>query len=360
MDRDSLHTFIESVNGTSHLRIEHDYGDGFVRLQTSEAERRQAAQDIQCSENIVLELLRNARDAHASHIFVAVSRDGDKRIITVVDDGDGIPRSMHDLIFEPRVTSKLNTSHMDEWGLHGRGMALFSIAVNSESAEVAYSDIDLGTSIRVQTDLNKLSEKADQSSFPTFDLDEGKKVNVRGPRNILRTVCEFAIACHGSCSVMIGSPAEICATMHAYGVSTLSTVERLFCSDPDEIVITKRLAVCGDPKSFADQAEELGLAISERTARRILDGEIEVQPPILERISINSKNSAPARRGKRDESTDNRSFKLLPKDKEQLVDAVSRSFNSIAEAYYLEGGVTPSVTVKRDRIVITVPVVKKP
>jgi len=104
----------------------------------------------------------------------------------------------------------------------------------------------------------------------------------------------------------------------------------------------------------------LGLSISERTARRILDGEIEIQPPILERISIHGKNSAPARRGKREEPTDNRSFKLLPKDKQQLADAISRSFNPIAEAYYLEGDVIPLVTVKRDRIIITVPVVKKP
>ena len=87
---ESLLDFVESVNGTSHLRVEQDFGDGFVRLNLSEAERRQAVQDIRSSEDIVLEMLRNSRDAHASHIFVAIGREGAKRNITVIDDGCGI------------------------------------------------------------------------------------------------------------------------------------------------------------------------------------------------------------------------------------------------------------------------------
>lgn len=63
MSSDKLTDFIEDVTGDSHLRVEDDLGDGFVRLRVSEAERRQARHDIRSSEDIVIEMLRNARDA---------------------------------------------------------------------------------------------------------------------------------------------------------------------------------------------------------------------------------------------------------------------------------------------------------
>ena len=68
MEGDTLSDFIDDVCGESRLRDEDDLGDGFVRLRSSEAERRQAAQDIRSSEDVVIELLRNARDAGASRI----------------------------------------------------------------------------------------------------------------------------------------------------------------------------------------------------------------------------------------------------------------------------------------------------
>ena len=56
----NLASFIEDVCGEGHLRVETDLGGGFVRLRSSEAERRQAAQDIRSSEDIIIEMLRNA------------------------------------------------------------------------------------------------------------------------------------------------------------------------------------------------------------------------------------------------------------------------------------------------------------
>lgn len=55
--------------------------------RSSEAERRQAAQDIRSSEDVVIELLRNARDAGASRIFLATQKTGNERLLTVLDDG---------------------------------------------------------------------------------------------------------------------------------------------------------------------------------------------------------------------------------------------------------------------------------
>ena len=140
MADEALEAFIENVCGDSHLRVEADLGDGFVRLRSAEAERRQAAHDIRSTEDIVIEMLRNARDAHAKSIFLAVSREGQRRRLVMIDDGDGVPAAMHERIFEPRVTSKLDSMHMDKWGIHGRGMALYSIAVNAETARVVASD----------------------------------------------------------------------------------------------------------------------------------------------------------------------------------------------------------------------------
>ena len=356
----SLEQFVESVNGASHLRVEHDFGGGYVRLRTSEAERRQAAQDIRCTEDIVLELLRNSRDAHASHIFVATAKEGSKRILTVIDDGDGIPRSMHKLVFEPRVTSKLDTSHMDAWGMHGRGMALYSIATNAQEARIAVSEREVGCAMCIQTDTTRLPERKDQSTFPKFELADNSQVNVRGPKNILRTVCEFAIECRAACSVFIGSPAEVASTLYAYGEATLSPIDRLFSRDVHAIPIPKRLARAGDPTTLSRESFEMGLSISERTARRILDGEVKEVAPILDRIQIGQSPSK-KRDGKRTGSPiDNRGFKLHVEDAAMLSQALKPAFREIAERYYLEDDVTPIVRSRKDRITVTIPIVKLP
>ncbi len=354
----SLEHFVESVNGTSHLRIEHDFGGGFVRLQTSEAERRQAAQDIQCSEDIVLELLRNSRDAHATHIFIAMAKEGEQRHLTVIDDGDGIPEEMHERVFEPRVTSKLDTSHMDAWGLHGRGMALYSVSVNANEARVMQSESRKGCAIKVETDVSVLGEKKDQSSFPTFSMSDEKTVSVRGPRNILRTTCEFAIDSRAQCSVYIGSPAEVCSTIYYYGLATLSSIDRLFCKDVASLPLIKRLATARTPKDLAELAEGMGMSLSERTARRIMDGQVSVLSPILDDIVIESQpNDAHPRIRQRKKT---RPYALTQDDKELLASGVMDAYAEISRRYYLEAGVEPSIQAKADRITITIPVVKRP
>ena len=128
-------------------------------MKTSEAERRQAVQDIRSSEDILIEVLRNSRDAGATRIFVATGKEGPRRCLQVIDDGAGIPAAMHQRVFEPRVTSKLESAHLDKWGMHGRGMALYSIAVNSQLAEITVSQPQMGTSLRVVTDTAVLGEK---------------------------------------------------------------------------------------------------------------------------------------------------------------------------------------------------------
>lgn len=352
----ALSDFIEEVSGESHLRVEHDFGDGYVRLCTSEAERRQAAQDIQCSENILLEMMRNSKDAHGSRIFAALAKEGAKRTITVIDNGDGIPQAMHRHIFEPRVTSKLDTSHKDAWGLHGRGMALYSIAQNAEEARVVCSEEGKGSALQAITDTLALPERSDQSSFPTFALNEKGEVAVRGPRNLLRCACEFAIEARDSCTVCVGSPAEVASALWAYGNAALTPASRIFCKDPGELPLIKRLATAEDPAAFAELAAGLGLGLSERTARRIMDGQVKPALPLLEQISIEDPRTARAPRGKRGAGR-RRAVSLTPADRELLASGARDAFGAIAPDYYLQGDVQPSVAVGARSLTITIPLI---
>lgn len=355
----SLESFIENVNGDSHLRVEADLGDGFVRLRSAEAERRQAAHDIRSTEDIVIEMLRNARDAHAKSVFTAVSREGSRRRIVMVDDGDGVPPALHERVFEPRVTSKLDSMHLDKWGVHGRGMALYSIAVNAETARIAASEQGQGASFVVETDLGRLGEKADQSSFPVFERTDAGTVAVRGPKNILRTVCEFALECRRDCSVYLGSVTDVVATLYAFGLSSLTAAARAF-GRTEELPVCKRLALAADPAELAGLAETLGLALSERSARRVLDGEIAPLSPLLDRIRIEGGAAEPpeARKQAPRRAHDARGLKIAPEDLDDFSDRVAAAYRDIARRYYLEPDARPEVRVGKDGIRIHIPVTK--
>ncbi len=373
MGEEALATFVESVCGEGHLRVEADLGDGFVRLRSAEAERRQAAHDIRATEDIVIEMLRNARDAQARNVFMAVTREGLRRRIVMLDDGCGIPPALHQKVFEPRVTSKLDTMHMDKWGVHGRGMALYSITANAEKARVVSSSLGLGTSIEVETDLSRIGEKSDQSTFPTFEQTEEGSLTMRGPRNILRTACEFALEHRSGCNVYCGSATDVAATLYAFGLATLTAAQRAFCPDVENLPVCKRLATAADPASFADIAESLGLCVSERSARRIMDGSISPLASLIERIGdevVESRGSddndaaksctdAPKGASRLAAAArDTRGLKLSAEDAAELKDGVRRAFADVASRYYLEQDIDPVLRVGKAAIHITIPAVK--
>lgn len=354
MADDSLAEFIDDVCGASRLRVEADLGDGFVRLRTSEAERRQAAQDIRSAEDIVIELLRNARDAGARNLFLATQRSGQERQIVLVDDGVGIPASQHEHIFEPRVTSKLDTSHMDKWGMHGRGMALYSISVNAEDAFVARSFPGQGASFVVRTNVAALGEKTDQSTFPTFELSGEKTWAMRGPKNILRTCAEFALEHRDQCNVFVGSSVEIASSLYALGTVTLSPVTRAFGASEGEIPLVKSLALSSGPDDFCRRANEIGLVLSSRSARRILDGSVEPLPSMVDRLA---EEAFP--RGRQSKARGHRSTKKLriaSDDLGELKDGIARLMGPVAERYYLEAVGEPDIGVTSEAIRVTIPV----
>ena len=284
---DSLGGFVEKLCGDVHTRVESDLGGGYVRLHSTEASKRQAKHDIRYTEDIVIEMLRNARDAGARNIFFATGVAGGCRKITMIDDGSGIPENMHEGIFEARVTSKLDSVHFDSWGIHGRGMALYSIAIQSRRAYVATSQVGMGSAFVVETALRELPEKTDQSTWPIFVLGEDKSMSARGPRNINRIVCEFAVAHHNELSIYLGTPVDVAATLYHYGAGKLDIAKRTF-ANADELAVCLRLACASDCADFAKICAGVGLEVSERSARRIMDGEITPLKQVKDTLQVRS------------------------------------------------------------------------
>ena len=352
-ESDDLVGFISSMGADRALRVEESLGEGYVRLRVAEAERRQAKHDIRCVEDAVIEMLRNARDAGARHIYVATTRDGELRTTTVLDDGWGIPKDMQDRIFEARVTSKLDSINMDRWGIHGRGMALFSIRENSVSAEVVSSSPGKGSSIRIITDATTLSERADQSTWPHVAQDEeGNLVCQRGPHNIVRTCCEFALEERGACEVYLGSPAEIVATARARVRRSSDASELLFSDTLESLPVLERLSAAADASDLREQAALLGLEMSERTAHRIVSGQIRPLRSVLSTIMRSSDASSKQPR-EIDLLRDRRSLRVSKPDLEEFSRAMERDFSLLAERYYLSLSSTPKVSVGRGRITVT-------
>lgn len=349
-DDNSLIDFVAGVSGEGYLKVEEDFGDGFVRLRISEAERRQAKHDIRSFEDVVVEVLRNSRDAHARRIFLANGRDGDLRSLTVIDDGVGVPAHLHDRIFEPRVTSKLETMVTDTWGVHGRGMALFSIRENVLSARVAAADLHRGMSLALVSDCNALTERADQSTWPEVQPAEGGGLTVvRGPHNIIRRSLEFACE-HPEVSVYLGTPTDVVATLHALGRATLASADLLFCDDVTKLPVWQRPAVAGDASELVEIAASIGLAVSERTAHRVLAGELPALEPALAVVAGTARPAEERETDTPDIFRDRRGLKIHHADIGEFKRELERAFDVIAERYYLHLKAEPKVVVGRDEI----------
>lgn len=345
---DSLLNFVTSVSGEAFLKVEETLGDGYVRLRVSEAERRQAKHDIRSVEDIVVELLRNSRDAHARRIFVATTKDGERRTLTLLDDGVGVPLSLRDRIFEPRVTSKLETMVMDQWGVHGRGMALFSIRSNAVEARIAASDLHKGASFVIVTDNAVLAERADQSTWPAVERDERGELKVaRGPHNIVRRIVEFAVE-HPGVEVFVGTPTEVLSTLSSLGRLGKDASSLLFCDDVDKLPVCERPAAAADAGELVDIAESLGLPISERTAHRVLAGELPTLKPVLSVLKGDSEPVADA--ASPDIYRDRRGLKLHHADIAEFRRELEAAFDVIADRYYLHLKCEPKITVGREDI----------
>jgi len=357
-DSETLAAFLDSTPAGTRLRVEDDLGDGFVRLRVSEAERRQAKQDIRCVEDAVIEMLRNARDAHARTIIMGTSRSGDARRIIVADDGDGVPERLRDRIFEPRVTSKLNSMTMDEWGVHGRGMALYSVRENAERAECIASVQGKGSIFLVEFDCSKTPEKSDQSTPPSLvKQSDGTWTVGSGPHNILKTASEFALANRDVCTLYLGSIIDSAATMYAFGRQFLCPNNPASTAAP-----IKRLGLMRDAASLVNAARDIGIAMSTRSAHRILAGEIAPLAPFLETLDrVREGDEESPKKGVKSNSSTNRDFrglKIAPDDMDAFTSSLKKAYYELAESYYLESNVEPSIRITADGVHVIFPLSK--
>lgn len=351
--QDDLIAFITQVSGETHLRVEENFGGGFVRLRSAEAERRQAKHDIRRVEDIIIEMLRNARDAQASQIFIATTKKDNLRELYLIDDGSGVPYQMHKKIFEPRVTSKLETMLMDSWGVHGRGMALYSISQNSREITLVSSDPNKGSAFRVLVSLEDIKERHDQSSWPSLEKDEDGVLKVgTGPHNIIRTIIEFCLE-YPQISVYYGSPTEISATLYQLSQGSLGARELLFLESAAELPLYQRLACASDAADFIGICNKLyGFELSERSAHRILSGRIRALRPCLASLkkeAVSSEHSAPQAI---DLLKDRRGLKLDKEDLAGFSRQLEAAFFELAEKYFLTSSSEPLIRVKKDCITV--------
>ncbi len=216
-----------------------DLGSGFARLTGPEGARRNPSR-LRHVEDALAELVRNARDAGATTIYVATTLKGRRyRSLTVIDDGAGVPVTHRDLIFEPGVTSRhlRPVADPDDPVPHGAGLSLYHLKNAALSAELLSASSP--TAIKATFDTRTLPERALQSgSRPSRS-------------NLLATLQRFA-ANPASPTLHLGSPARILATL----------------------LRNRIIQTSGSPADLRVAAAGIGLDLSLRTAQRVWRGEV--------------------------------------------------------------------------------------
>lgn len=353
---DDLLGFVKRFAAPETMAVEEDLGHGYVRLRVTEAERRQALQDIRSVEDVVKELVRNARDAGATQVFVSFQKEkGRWRQVTVLDDGCGIPEDLHRRIFEARVTSKVEDVLEDRFGVHGRGMALFSIKQVADEVRLVNSVVGRGTAIHVRVDTRKVQERKDQSTFPRLEKDEeGRTVVAGGPHNVLRVLTEFAIG-SPEMKVFLGSHSEILATLYHRSLE----LRKSWAAGEKEARRPLWFDLGGIREGRALHRfalEELGLPVSERNAFRILEYEI---PPLMSIGELlereggqNCSRRADLLRRSKAEWGEQLSRRLRTQDLRELGDELHRLFREVGSRYYLEVE-RPVIKRRKDKLIIT-------
>ena len=356
-----LNKFLDQLNIKDSLSVEEDLGNGYVRLKISEAERRQALQDINCVEDIIVELLRNSRDSGSKNIFIGTKRLEDKnRIIHFIDDGAGIPSNLKDLIFEARVTSKLDNGKKDPYGFHGRGMALFSIKLNVNEIKLSFSDRSKGASFYLDIDLDKIPEKKDQSIIPQIiKMDEDVNI-IGGVNNIIKTIIEFQLQ-NKDMNFFYGTPTQVLVTMReilkrdiSQGVyPSFDDWEKLISFiNQNDIKITEIPVLTDNCNLMGEIAEKIfNMNISRRGIQRVMYNEVKPLVPLkLDLLNYTiidetpegerNENGVSGKNGKRSERLklyDESKLASRFKDEEIrcIIDALEEKINKLGNKYFI-------------------------
>jgi hypothetical protein len=237
---------------------------------------------------------------------------------------------------------------MDTWGVHGRGMALFSIRSNASEARIVTSAAHKGSSFVVTTDIERLPERSDQSTWPAVERDDDGVLRVaRGPHNVVRRVVEFGIE-HPGVDVFYGSTAEVLATLVMLARFELAEADLLFCEELDRLPVWQRPGACADAGELTAVSEAIGLPVSERTAHRILGGEIAPLRTVVN--TVNPTAPSATEQPTPDIYRDRRGLKIHHSDLAAFRTDLERAFDALASRYYLHLKCEPRITVGRDEI----------
>jgi Histidine kinase-, DNA gyrase B-, and HSP90-like ATPase len=230
-----------------------DLGSGFARLTGPEGARRNPS-NLNYVEDALVELVRNARDAGASRVFVASTLKSRRfRVLTILDDGAGIPETHRDLIFDPGVTSR----HLDPVSdpndpissPHWAGLALYHI--RNAALDARLFSASSPTALRVTFDTRSLPERTLQSTSRPSNS------------NLRATLQLFASA---NLTLYHGSPAQITASLlHNHIIQAKDTA-----------------------RDLRDSASRLGLEVSLRTAQRVWRGEVRPAEEVLRAERVGS------------------------------------------------------------------------
>jgi len=340
---DKLLDFVTTLAGQEVRKVEERLGSGYFKLNIGEAERRQAKHDIRSVEDAVVELVRNSRDAGAEKIFVATSKDSaGRRTVVVLDDGAGVPVEYHEKIFEPRVTSKVDRVIEDRFGVHGRGMALYSIRSNTDEARLVASAPGRGTAIIMDVSLSRLGERKDQSTFPKLKVAKNQKIKiVSGPHNVWRHLIEMSIDAP-DLNIFYGTHAEIAATLMGF--------RSIGSGKPP---VWSKIYDAGSTDELYDACFSLGLSVSTRTCQRIMGGSVRAAKSIRARLrELAASMPPPVRVGIKSPAG-----KISEEDLEAFTKAIAENFRSLGSSYLLRLNGTPKVTCSKDKIYIELNVV---
>lgn len=335
---DELLNFVTDLAGEQVLKVEEDLGSGYFKLNVAEAERRQARHDIRSVEDVVVEMVRNSRDAGASVVYVATGKESTgTRHVTIFDNGAGVPTDFHNLIFEPRVTSKIDDVVEDRFGVHGRGMALYSISSNTDELRLIDSEPGRGSVFAISINVKRLRERKDQSSFPKMKVTGGTKLKiVSGPHNVMRYLVELSMDAP-KLEIFYGSHTEILATI-------LRGHER---GGGKDLPVWSELFQIKDAETLSSMGAAFGLKVSPRNCRRILNGGIEpvhsIQFLLRQMMTVAPAGKIIQRR---------RAGKISEEDLDGFAKAVAESFRTVGKSYFLRLHGEPKITCSKTTIII--------
>jgi len=137
----------------------------------------------------------------------------------------------------------------------------------------------------------------------------------------------------------------------------LDIADLMFCENLERLVVWQRPAACSDAVELTAIAESIGLPVSERTAHRVLAGELAPLEPLLATIAVadEPEKESPAP----DIYRDRRSLRLHHDDLVAFRAELSRAFDVIAKRYYVSLRGEPRITVGRDSVNVRFPIEKE-